>query len=368
MTTRPRPQLLLHIGMNKTGTTAMQLALAANRRALREQGVLYPADGFGGEAHHELAWLCGFYQGKPPYMKESFEAYIERLHREVEASKCPHVLISSEFFSLPGLVEPVAKAFERYDTRVVVYLRRHDHWWQSVYVQAVKTVENPPWGRQYGGYLNAMQRQRSSMIGHYRWLVDRWAEAFGADRMIVRPYERSQNGPNLLFDLLRSAGLEAVTAALPPELPRENSSISFGTLSFIDIVQRTSLPSKVKRHLVNTAMARNGNETLPGALAAPKVRLAQVNANADDYAYIARTYMNRPDGRLFDEPPPDADDPWEEPKGPMPVELMERMALYLSDADASLIELIRTQASNRAARGEAAAEAEAKAAGGRGKR
>lgn len=364
MTTRARPQLLLHIGMNKTGTTAMQLALAANRRTLRDNGVLYPGDGYAGEAHHELAWLCGFYQGKPPHLKDAFETYCDRLHREVEASKCSHVLVSSEFFSLPGLIEPVVKAFERYDTRVVVYLRRHDHWWQSVYVQAVKTVENPPWGRNYSGYLNAQARQRSSMIGRYRWLVDRWAEAFGADRMIVRPYERSQNGPNLLFDLLRSAGLDAVTAKLPPELPRENSSISFATLSFIDIVQRTRLPTKVKRHLVDTAMARNGAETLPGALASPKVRLSQITANADDYQHIARTYMNRPDGHMFDEPLPDADDPWDEPKGPLPVELMERMAEYLTAADIALIELVRTQAGNRAAREEEAAAAAAKPARG----
>lgn len=37
-----RPRLLLHAGLHKTGTTAIQRFASANRRILRERGLLYP--------------------------------------------------------------------------------------------------------------------------------------------------------------------------------------------------------------------------------------------------------------------------------------------------------------------------------------
>ena len=43
---RPDPrrhsELVLHIGTHKTGTTALQVALAADRRRLAAQGIVYP--------------------------------------------------------------------------------------------------------------------------------------------------------------------------------------------------------------------------------------------------------------------------------------------------------------------------------------
>lgn len=53
-----RPRLILHIGSHKTGTTAIQAALAADRGRLADAGVIYPeTPWFGGTtvAHHGVA-------------------------------------------------------------------------------------------------------------------------------------------------------------------------------------------------------------------------------------------------------------------------------------------------------------------------
>lgn len=49
-----KKSILLHIGVPKTGTTALQAALANNRKELNSQNVLYPSQ--WRNAHHRAAW------------------------------------------------------------------------------------------------------------------------------------------------------------------------------------------------------------------------------------------------------------------------------------------------------------------------
>lgn len=49
-------KLIIHIGMAKTGTTAVQSYMYANRLALLEQGINYPLSATYGTGHHPLAW------------------------------------------------------------------------------------------------------------------------------------------------------------------------------------------------------------------------------------------------------------------------------------------------------------------------
>lgn len=46
-------RVFLHVGAPKTGTTYLQALLAANRAALKNDGILYP---MAGDAHHTAAW------------------------------------------------------------------------------------------------------------------------------------------------------------------------------------------------------------------------------------------------------------------------------------------------------------------------
>ncbi len=50
-----RPVLFLHIGLHKTGTSAIQKFLRANENLLLKKHVYYPLDELGGDAHHGFA-------------------------------------------------------------------------------------------------------------------------------------------------------------------------------------------------------------------------------------------------------------------------------------------------------------------------
>jgi len=54
-------RVLLHVGLHKTGSTALQRFLANAAEELRVRGVLYPVSGrpANSEGHHNIAWQMG---------------------------------------------------------------------------------------------------------------------------------------------------------------------------------------------------------------------------------------------------------------------------------------------------------------------
>mgnify|MGYP005751668547 CR=1 FL=1 len=60
-------QIILHIGMPKTGSTALQHALASMREQLLERGILYPTTRFGKITHNFMWLLNGQTEGLPSY-------------------------------------------------------------------------------------------------------------------------------------------------------------------------------------------------------------------------------------------------------------------------------------------------------------
>jgi len=51
-------QYYIHIGIHKTGSTAIQHFLHHNHDALLNHGILYPKVGLHGTGHHEIAWAA----------------------------------------------------------------------------------------------------------------------------------------------------------------------------------------------------------------------------------------------------------------------------------------------------------------------
>jgi hypothetical protein len=349
MSSKRKPTLYVHIGTNKTGTTALQVALAQHRDVLAKNGLIYPRAGVRADAHHELGWQCGFFQGPAPAIQDKPEAIVAKWREELEADPSAIGLVSSEFFSLNGDMDRIQQLLEPFKVKIVVYLRRHDSWLQSVYVQAVKTVLNPRWGRGYTAYLNATQRPNTK-IGNYRWLVERWAAAFGKKNIIVRPFERSQIGDNILTDLLRSIGADAAIAALPKDLPRENESLSFEAVTFLDVVNHTTIPDDIKRHLGRQMIAHDNGVVRGANYASPGFRHGQILTHLDDYEFIARKYLLREDGTFFNDPVPSPEEDWTAPANPTFMWATERICEFLGRSDDALLLTLRHFGQSRAAK------------------
>ena len=138
-------RLILHAGMSKTGSTAMQAAMAMGRECLRNNGVLYPTAGSRGPEHINHLALFRSAQADPPGgpNRVPLDEHLAMLRDEIAETEPSHVVLSSEFlwdpreFSVVDL-DRIAGALTGFDVQVLVYLRdpvAHAH---SAYKQLVK--------------------------------------------------------------------------------------------------------------------------------------------------------------------------------------------------------------------------------------
>ena len=128
-------KLILHVGLHKTGTSSIQQAIVGREADLAAAGWSTPpflgrTDG----AHH--VWV--------KRLRESPVTGIDGLVRALEALPAERLLLSSEALAHWLLVPEQARALgkalrRRFETRVVIYLRRQDFLKESVYSQVVKT-------------------------------------------------------------------------------------------------------------------------------------------------------------------------------------------------------------------------------------
>jgi hypothetical protein len=325
--------IFLHIGINKTGTTAIQRYLSGHQNLLKSLGLLYPQTGLRGESHYGLSDTLGFHH-KIISKDEAIELSClrEQFNKEI-SNYAGMVLFSSEFFVLNKPIEKAKHFFDGYPVKIVVYLRRHDHWWESVYAQAVKTVARPPWNRGIMGFVN-FNRKKNKIVGKYRHLLDRWAEQFGKENILVRPYELEQNHPNLVFDLLRTIGMAHLLNELPSDIPRENTSSSTRSIQLLDIFQRLRVKEDVRLRLIKYAMVLPSDECKQKLLS-PEQRRKLIEEHLNDYEYIAREYMGRENGQLFTEPLPELDHEWQAPPHPTPMEVAETVITALTAAESN---------------------------------
>lgn len=296
-----RPQVFLHIGTNKTGTSTIQRFCDSQRLRLMLDGLLYPQTGRRGRTHHELSNALGFGLNKlsAETMKDHQQKIQASLVEEVEESGADRILFSSECFVCDGNPADVLNFFKDYDIKIVVYLRRHDEWWLSAYNQAVRTVKQPRWDWGLEDYL-AFQMRRNTFHGNWRHLVDRWAAVFGNERIIVRPFEQEQNQPNLLADFFRHIGHEGISIE---EIEPVNESLDEKSLRLIDMMQRCEIEDETRQRVIRYIV----NHPLGGQRYKVPAKFLRdlIERNAEDYAYIARQYLQRSDGQLFFAPPPE---------------------------------------------------------------
>lgn len=319
--------VFLHIGINKTGTTAIQRYLSDHRNLLKSLGILYPQTGLRGQAHYGLSATLGFQHKVVPEGEAVRRTCLKEQFINEVAGYAGAVLFSSEDFVLNKPVEQVKKFFDGCAVKVVVYLRRHDHWWESAYAQAVKMKVQPPWNPGIMGFVN-FNRKKNKFYGKYRHLLDRWAEQFGKENILVRPYEREQNQPSLVFDLLNTIGMAHLVNEIPTDMPSENRSLSVLSIQLLDIFQRLRVEEDVRLRLIEYAKDLPADECKRNLLN-PDQRHRLIKENSQDYEYIAREYMGRSDGCLFTEPLPELDPDWQAPPNPTPVEVAEAVVAAL---------------------------------------
>jgi hypothetical protein len=210
--------LVLHLGMGKTGTSTIQFFLRDHRDDLASQGLLYPATPGRGR-HHKLSlsvkplrelerspeW-SRVDQEDPAKFRRRFR---RRLMEEVAESGLSRVLLSDEV--LFGSSDPVLRRLGRWTSgiartkRVLVYLRRQDDHMVSRYQEEVKVGEVRR--------LEAWSRQPMRSLYDYYARLRKVQERLAPADVEVRRYERDRfPGGSVLEDFLEAIGVDLSVA------------------------------------------------------------------------------------------------------------------------------------------------------------
>lgn len=139
-----RPELFLHPGMHKTGTTAIQESLDQNRDWLREHGVAYPKLSFPEKkprkAHHDLFEALAL---DGPEIEKELQHYCSQIEQSAEGARLT-VLSAEPIYRLAykqnfkdrsgeaflvahrSYLERVRHFLDAFDVSVLIYFRRPD--------------------------------------------------------------------------------------------------------------------------------------------------------------------------------------------------------------------------------------------------
>ncbi|TIL35459.1 hypothetical protein [Mesorhizobium sp.] len=232
-------RLILHIGTHKTGTTALQHFLSANRKRLNDSGICYasPAHEFDINSIANALLIDG---------QEKFRQFILENLRKAERDGATTIIASSEnFYAMVryltrfkaektsaevlakerSLIERLRAAIPtEVECHILCYVRRPDHYLESLYNQNVKKVALLT--SDIGDFLHMID----DMLDYHLYLSI-WRDVFGSSACSVRAYEAAL--PNLIDDFVRHVlNIEDISSFTRPNL-RANERLSRDVLEYM---------------------------------------------------------------------------------------------------------------------------------------
>ncbi len=234
---RGGPDIVLHIGAPKTGSTYLQRRVRASREALRRQGVYIPilpqTSKMAGNAKLLPIALDGrarpaFRRGFPDIDPALLSAgdVVSELTRGWRAGT-ETLLLSAENFRIRH-IDPLKRLLPGgYAVRVVLCVRRQDAWANSYYNQLVKSGSTT---EPFQVLIDRLCKSAAEpdlyspdWLEHY----SAWRHAFG-ECHVVAYVER---GAELTAAFLEAVGLSASEAL--SDIPRQQSSLDIFQLAYL---------------------------------------------------------------------------------------------------------------------------------------
>jgi hypothetical protein len=231
-------RLILHIGTHKTGSTALQQFLSANGKGLSEYGIYYasPVHEFNFNSIANTFLLDGL---------EKFRYFLLENLRKAERNGAHTIIASSEnLYAMVRyltrfnaektsavvlakeriLIERLRTAIPAHvECHVLCYVRRPDHYLESLYNQNVKR------DALVTGAVVDFLITIYDMLDYHRYLSI-WRVVFGSNACSVRAYEAAL--PNLIEDFVRHfLGSEDISPFKQPHF-RANERLSRDVLEY----------------------------------------------------------------------------------------------------------------------------------------
>ncbi len=167
--------IVLHIGTDETGSTAIQKLISINRQVFEKKGWLYPKK-IGENGHRQ--WKL-----YDKLKKNEFDI-LEELKKEVEESGLSNVLLSyEEYYKLEE--EQIAKllallgSLNKGEVKILIYLRRQDDMQESSILQSMKTGKRKE--------LELSDIALNPAFDYYS-IIKKWEKFIKKENIIIRPY------------------------------------------------------------------------------------------------------------------------------------------------------------------------------------
>lgn len=303
-----KKKLYIHIGRPKVGSSAIQHFLFMNRDyLLNKNKMLYPKTGVLQKASHRLAlvFLPGFMDASSVKKNIDCNDIYDELVDEIENSGAASAVISSENFYF---VEPHKLALSlqnRFDVKIICYVRRQDEVLVSSFVQEIKG-NAIPFDTTFEEYTS--NTLRMELLDYYP-ILTKWGKTFGNENIIVRVYENGQMQKNIFSDFLDSIGILINNKFRLPE-KRLNPSPSLDILEYIHLINKFDADETVYRNLRRPLLDISESMELPAALSSKNVftldqRISIIDKYKDSNSKVAREFLNRSEGILFFKSPVD---------------------------------------------------------------
>ncbi|RRH92810.1 hypothetical protein EH240_30860 [Mesorhizobium tamadayense] len=245
-------RLILHIGTHKTGSTALQQFLSANGKGLREYGICYasPVHEFNFNSIANTFLLDGQEKFRDLLLENFRKAERYGAHTIIASSENLYAMVRylTRFKGAESNTEVLARErsiIERLratipshvECQVLCYVRRPDHYLESLYNQNVKR------GDLLTGDVVDFFNTINDILDYHRYLSI-WRDVFGSSACSVRTYEAAL--PNLIDDFVRHIlGIEDLSAFTLPHL-RANERLSRDVLEYKRIRNEHILLSESK--------------------------------------------------------------------------------------------------------------------------
>ncbi len=328
-----KKKLYLHIGMGKTGTTALQDFFAHNRQALGEMGISYPERGTMSNAHHLLSPHI------PRFLEDQWQfETVDEWAPVLAEESVGNVLLSSELMAWADEARArkfCAQVSAWFDLHVVCYVRRQDNIIMASYNQQIKAG---PQRRR----IDLIFRKQMERFDYPRILAP-WADSLEPGKVIVRPYERQQfHGEDIRRDFMYHVFGAELGEQFDLHQGNSNPRLSLAAGEYKRMVNCLIEDAEQNGRFNDLLMQYSAEVDASStsvfsnqAVLSPEQRLEVIESCRKGNELVARLFLGRGDGALFVEPEPSADDAWQ--GNDLSVKTAASITAYLNREDPELI-------------------------------
>lgn len=207
-------RVYLHVGWEKTGSSAIQVFGARNQKWLNKHGIHYP---LMGALPQHIALYRNLRRGYTSLIQRSRDA----IRAEIDACEHDAMIFSHESLHAcnPAMF---ADIFDGCDVRVVAYVRRPDAALISFFVTMARFGQIP-----VHNLHKCLRTFSRTNLGHfdYHWSLRSFVSEFGRDAITVRHYDREDLvGRQSVSDFMHVLGVDDLSGSKWPE-DRANLSL-----------------------------------------------------------------------------------------------------------------------------------------------